>query len=201
MVGKWFKTLAKVPLAALMSLGVMSPYIVEESLAVSVTQSPTPAISPSPATQPSNGQSQQIWSCSASSRERTYVVDQLSLDINNFDMAIYETSRGDDGDYIGTTQVNVTQKAPELVGHGQTFNSTFEVNAFGRTVAFNVQDSVAGQASGRCDAQWQMADGKTRRLVRQCLALVARRLNGVPEVARFGCTSNPNSYIEELQRQ
>jgi hypothetical protein len=161
-----------------------------------LTIAQTPLSTPQP-----TSSSQKIWGCRAESSTRIYVVDQLNDAENSFDVAIYEKSRGDEGDYIGTTQVNVTRKTPDLVGSGQTYNSTLEVNALGRTAAFAVRDSVAGQASGRCSVQWQMADSATRQQVRQCLALVARQSNTVPETARFGCTANPSSYIEELQRR
>ncbi len=175
---------------------------------LSIAQSPlTFSTSPFLAAQPSISQGQQIWGCRAEGTKRIYVVDQLNRDANSFDMAVYERSRkyngdnGDDGKYIGTAQVNVTQKEPELVGRGQIYKSTLEVNAFGRNVTFHVRDSVDGQASGRCSVQWKMADSEMRRLVRQCLALVESKYNAVPEVARFGCTVHPSSYIEELQRQ
>jgi hypothetical protein len=177
----------------------------ESGQTTSIAQSPlTSSTSPFLAAQPSISQGQQIWGCRAEGTKRIYVVDQLNRDANSFDIAIYERSRKyneDNGKYIGTAQVNVTQKEPELVGRGQIYNSTLEVNAFGRTVAFHVRDSVDGQASGRCSVQWQMADSEMRRLVRQCLALVESKYNAVPEVARFGCTVHPSSYIEELQRQ
>jgi hypothetical protein len=175
---------------------------------LSIAQSPlTSSTLPFLAAQPSISQGQQIWGCRAEGTKRIYVVDQLNRNANSFDMAIYERSRKSNGDnwdngkYIGTAQVNVTQKEPGLVGRGQIYNSTLEVNAFGRTVAFYVKDSVDGQASGRCSVEWQMADSETRRLVRQCLALVESKYNGVSEVARFRCTGDPSSYIEELQRQ
>ena len=200
MVNKWFKTLARVPSVALITIWVMSAYAVEKGLAVSTAQALTPTVSPSPVIQPSNVQSQQIWGCRAQNGTRTYVVDQLSRDANDFDMAIY-VGVEHVSTYIGTVPVNVIQKDPELIGRGQTFDSTFEVNAFGKTVAFTVQDSVVGQASGRCSVQWQMADKETRRLVRQCLALAAHRFRNLAAVEEYGCETDPSSALEELQNQ
>ncbi len=153
-------------------------------------------------TQPSL--TQQIWSCRAENGTRIYVVDQLKRDEESFDMAVYEQTAADyeEADkYIETVQVNVSQTESELIGSGETSDSTVTVSAFVRTVAFNVQDSIAGSASGRCDVQWQMADRETRRLVRQCLALAASGGSNVASVERFACTGDPESYIEELQQR
>lgn len=159
----------------------------------------TTAQVPSPSAQPSS--SQLIWGCRAENETRIYEVDQLKRDEGSFDMAIYERRSGVEGRYIGTAQVNVSQKEPELIGSGETFNSTFTVAAFGRTVAFNVQDSVSGSASGQCAVQWRMADRETRRLVRQCLALAASIDGFAAALVEHACTNNPESYIEELQRR
>lgn len=164
------------------------------STPITIAQVPsTPSAQPSP--------SEQIWGCRAENGTRIYEVDQLKRNEDSFDMAIYERRSGVEDRYIGTAQVNVSQIEPELIGSGQTFASTFTVAAFGRTVAFNVQDSVSGSASGRCTVQWRMADRETRRLVRQCLALAASRDGNVVSVQEFGCTTDPESYIEELQRR
>lgn len=154
------------------------------------------AQSPSPTTQ--NSPSQQIFSCNASSRTRTYAVDQLIPQGKSFDIAIYEGTGENAAAYIGTVQANLIK---DQTYSAETFNSTLDIFALGRTPAFIVKDSINGQASGRCFVQWQMADSETRRLVRQCLALVARKYDSVPEVVRAGCTGSPGSYIEELQRQ
>ena len=154
--------------------------------------------------EPMTLQSQQIWGCGAENRQRRYVVDQLDRTADSFDMAIYEKNRGDEGDYIGTVEISVVPEVSELSGRevsglsgrGETFDSTLEVNAFGPTVVFSVEDSSTGRASGRCSVQWQMADSDTRRLVRQCLALAARREEGISEVSRFGCTTNPDSSLD-----
>lgn len=210
MVNKRFKALVKASLVTLISLIVISAYTVEKGLNVTVAQSSTPSISGSLAIQPSSSQSQEIWGCNADGGERTYVVDQLNTNSDNFDMAIYNRVSinsdiyGEEAkNYVGTVQVNVTQKGSgvELIGRGQTSNSTVEVNAFGRTPAFSVRDSVNGQASGRCFVQWKMADNETRRLVRQCLAFGARKFGHLAEIQLNGCIGNPSSYLEELKRQ
>lgn len=191
----WLKTVTKASLAILISPWLITGFAVKDGWGVSIAQSSSP--------QTAIAQSRQIYGCHAESRERLYEVDQLSRDAKSFDMAIYQKKLANsiqDSDYIGTVQVNVTSKGSDLVGVSQTSNSKLTVNAFGRTVAFIVEDSVVGSASGRCDVAWQMADSKTRRLVRQCLALVARKYGSVPEVARFGCTGDPSAYIDEVRR-
>lgn len=156
---------------------------------LSIAQSPSPTTQISP--------SQQIFSCNASNGTRTYVVDQLTSKEKSFDIAIYE-GRGDNAAaYIGTVQANLIK---DQTYSAQTFNSTLDVFALGRTPAFIVKDSINGQASGRCYVQWQMADNQTRRLVRQCLALAAHKYDSVPEVTRNACTTVPSSSIWELQR-
>lgn len=200
MANKRFKALVKASSVTLISLSVISAYTLEKGLNVTVAQSSTPSISGSLATQPSSSQSQQIWACNADGGERRYVVDQLNRNSDNFDMAIYN-GREEPGNYVGTVQVNVTQKDPEVIGRGQTSNSTVEVNTLGRTPAFTVRDSVNGQASGRCFVQWQMADNETRRLVRQCLAFAARKFVHLAEVSQNACIGHPSSYLEELKRQ
>jgi len=147
-------------------------------------------------------QSRQIWGCGAENSKRRYVVDQLNRADNSFDIAIYQGTqgKGDDSDYSGTVRVDVTQKDPTLVGHGQTSNGTLNVAAFGRSTIFTVEDKIGGSASGRCFVQWQMADASTRRLVRQCLALATRKSGGLAEVERYACTADPRNYIEELKR-
>lgn len=197
MVDRWFKTLARVPSVALMSLCVMSACAVEKDPVVSITPAPTPAVSPSPSTQPSNGQIQQIAGCSALGGTRKYVVDQLIPRGNSFDIAIYQGSGDKYSDYIGTVQANRTQDGTYST---QTHNSKLEVFAFsGRTSDFTVKDSVSGEASGRCWVQWEMADSKTRQLVRQCLALIERKYGSPPEVARNGCIGNPSDYMAQEQ--
>ena len=196
MISHWLRTATKVFLAALISLWLISGFAVNDSLALSIAQLPSPQIA--------SVQRQPIWGCSADSGERRYVVDQLTLDANSFDMAIYERKQKmvdtrDGGDYIGTVQVNVISKDPTVIGRGQTFNSTLEVGALGRTVAFDVKDSVAGSASGRCYAQWQMEDSKTRKLVRQCFALAGGESN-LAEIQRFACTTHPSTYMDEIRK-
>ena len=195
MISHWLRTATKVSLAALISLCLISGFAVKDSLALSIAQLPSSQIA--------SVQRQPIWGCSADSGERRYVVDQLTRDANSFDMAIYErkqkmVDRTDGGDYIGTVQVDVISKESAVIGRGQTFNSTLEVGALGRTVAFDVKDSVAGSASGRCYVQWQMEDSKTRRLVRQCFALAGGEV-GIAEVQRFGCTADPSNYMEKIR--
>jgi len=115
-------------------------------------------------------------------------------------MAIYQGTKRDEADYLGTVRIAVTQKDPDLVGRGQTSGGTLNVSAFGRGTGFTVEDKVNGSASGRCSVQWKMADALTRRQVRQCLAFVVRKGGGIAEVERFGCTSDPKAYMEELKR-
>ena len=196
MISHWLRTATKVSLAALISLWLILGFAVNDSLALSIAQLPSPQIA--------SVQRQPIWGCSADSGERRYVVDQLTLDANSFDMAIYERKqkmldRTDGGDYIGTVQVDVISKDSALVGRGQTFNSTLQVGALGKTVAFTVEDSVAGSASGRCYAQWQMKDSKTRKLVRQCFALAGGESN-LAEIQRFACTTHPSTYMDEIRK-
>jgi len=196
MISHWLRTATKVSLAALISLWLILGFAVNDSLALSIAQLPSPQIA--------SVQRQPIWGCSADSGERRYVVDQLTLDANSFDMAIYERKqkmldRTDGGDYIGTVQVDVISKESAVIGRGQTFNSTLEVGALGRTVAFDVKDSVAGSASGRCYAQWQMEDSKTRKLVRQCFALAGGESN-LAEIQRFACTTHPSTYMDEIRK-
>lgn len=155
--------------------------------------------------EPSTTTSEPIWGCSAGNQSRRYVVDQLRLSADSFDIAIYTSNRGrgDDRDYIGTVKITLDAESTDssslyFAGRGETFNSSLEVSGLGRTVAFSVDDSVTGLASGRCSVQWQMADRGMRRLVRQCLALVARKDGGAAEVSRFGCTTAPESYMEEF---
>lgn len=200
MVNMRFKTLIKISSVTLISLSGISACTVETTPNVPAAQSSTPAVSASPAIQASNNQVQRIWGCNASGGKRTYIVDQLSSNSDSFDMAIYNGEESY-SNYLGTVQINVTQKGSDVVGSGQTSKSTVEVNALGRTPAFIVRDSVNGQASGRCSVQWEMADNQTRRLVRQCLAVAARKFGSLPEVARNGCTGDPGSYLEELKRQ
>jgi hypothetical protein len=152
--------------------------------------------------------SKTIWGCSAGNSKLQYVVDQLDRNANSFDLAIYKQYRADGvnseaqyANYIGTVQVNVVQKEPELLGNGSTYKSTFIVNAFGRTVNFTIRDSSSGEANGRCYVQWEMSDSKTRQMVRQCLALAARKYGGVAEVTRNGCIGDPSATIEEIQRR
>jgi hypothetical protein len=143
----------------------------------------TPAIA-APATN-------QIWSCRAESSTRIYIVDQLDRNGPGFDMAIFSKDKGDDRDYLGTIAITA-QTNPDYIGKGGTNNSNIEVNAFGRGPAFNISDSKAGTASGRCDVNWQMANSQTRRLVRQCLANASLANAGnITEVTRFGCTNDP----------
>ncbi len=133
----------------------------------------------------------QIWSCRAESSTRIYIVDQLDRNGPGFDMAIFSKDKGDDRDYLGTIAITA-QTNPDYTGKGITNNSNIEVNAFGRVPAFNISDSKAGTASGRCSVNWQMADGPTRRLVRQCLANASLvNAGNIPEVTRFGCTTDP----------
>jgi hypothetical protein len=133
----------------------------------------------------------QIWSCRAESSTRIYIVDQLDRNGPGFDMAIFSKDKGDDRDYLGTIAITA-QTNPDYIGKGVTNNSNIEVNAFGRGPAFNISDSKAGTASGRCSVNWQMADDQTRRLVRQCLANASLAAGGnISEVARFACTNNP----------
>ncbi len=140
--------------------------------------------------------SKQIWSCQAESATRKYVVDQLDRDGTGFDMAIFSQDKGDDRDYLGTIAITATKTSSEYIGKGLTNSSNIDVNAFGRTVAFSVNDSQAGLASGRCSVNWQMADDPTRRLVRQCLANASQASSGnIPEVARFACTTDPAKAI------
>ncbi len=195
MINHWLRTATKVSLAALISLWLISGFAVKDSLALSIAQLPSPQIA--------SVQRQPIWGCRADSGERRYVVDQLTSNANSFDMAIYErkqkmVDRTDGGDYIGTVQVDVISKDSALVGRGQTFNSTLQVGALGKTVAFTVEDSVAGSASGRCGVQWEMEDSKTRRLVRQCFALAGGESH-LAEVQRFGCTTDPSAYMEKIR--
>jgi hypothetical protein len=133
----------------------------------------------------------QIWSCRAESSTRIYIVDQLDRNGPGFDMAIFSKDKGDDRDYLGTIAITA-QTNPDYIGKGVTNNSNIEVNAFGRGPAFNISDSKAGTASGRCNVNWQMADSQTRRLVRQCLASASQSSDGnIPEVTRFACTNDP----------
>lgn len=166
------------------------------SLAVPIAQSSS--------LQTAIAQSRKIYGCHAEGRERLYEVDQLSSDAKSFDVAIYQKKSDKSvhhGDYIGTVQVNVTSKGSGLVGLSQTSNSNLTVNAFGSTAfAFAAKDSVVGSASGRCDVAWQMADSKTRRLVRQCLALVARKYSAVSEVDHLRCINDPSAYIDQVLR-
>jgi hypothetical protein len=144
--------------------------------------------------------SKQIWSCQAESATRKYVVDQLDRDGTGFDMAIFSKDKGDHRDYIGTTTITASQTNPEYIGKGAADSSNITVNAFGRTVAFNVNDSGAGSATGRCSVNWQMADGQTRRLVRQCLANAANQIpdGNIAEVTRSACTNDPTKTIASL---
>lgn len=208
MANKRFKALVKASLVTLISLSLIYSLYGRERLDATVAQPSTPSISGSLATQPSSSQSQEIWGCNAGNGKQKYVVDQLNRNSDNFDMAIYNGVSNDiygeeAGNYVGTVQVNVTQKGSgvEVIGRGQTSNSTVEVNAFGRTPHFSVRDSVNGQASGRCYLQWQMADNETRRLVRECLAFAARKFRHLAQVSQTACIGNPSSYLEELKRQ
>jgi hypothetical protein len=200
MLDRRFKALMKIPSVALISLSVISACTVEKNSNISAAQSSIPAVSASPAIQASSSQDQHIYGCNASNGKQMYVVDQLSPTSDNFDVAIYN---GEDSysNYVGTVQINVTQKGGDVVGRGQTSKSTIEVNALGRTPAFFVRDSVNGQASGRCYVQWEMANNQTRRLVRQCLAFAARKFGSLAEVQRNACIGAPGSYLEELKRQ
>jgi hypothetical protein len=138
----------------------------------------------------------QIWSCQAESATRKYVVDQLDRDGTEFDLAIFSKDKSDDRDYLGTIVITAAKTNPEYIGKGVTDSSNVDVNAFGRTVAFNVNDSKAGTAAGRCSVNWQMADSRTRRSVRQCLANASKASGGnIPEVTRFACTTDPEKGV------
>jgi hypothetical protein len=170
------------------------------SIAQSSAPKPSPSAQPSASAPAIADKNQQIWQCGAFGK-RSYVIDRLTLDSTSFDMAIYE---GDSvyGNYIGTIQVKVTDNNSGIIGHGQTANSTVEVGAMGRFPALSVKDSVAGHASGRCSVDWKLADGATRRLVRQCLAVVSGKGNdNTAEVARYGCETNPKQYMEEWKQR
>jgi hypothetical protein len=170
------------------------------SIAQSSAPKPSTSAQPSASAPAIADKNQQIWQCGAFGK-RSYVIDRLTLNSTSFDMAIYE---GDSvyGNYIGTIQVKVTDNNSGIIGHGQTANSTIEVGAMGRFPALSVKDSVAGNASGRCSVDWKLADGATRRLVRQCLAVVSGKGNdSTAEVARYGCETNPKQYMEEWKQR
>jgi hypothetical protein len=134
----------------------------------------------------------QIWSCQAESATRKYVVDQIDRDGTEFDLAIFSKDKGDDRDYLGTIAITAGLTNTEYRGKGVTDNSTIDIFAFGRGPAFGVDDSKAGKATGKCSVNWQMADSRTRRSVRQCLANASKASGGnIAEVTRFGCTTDP----------
>jgi hypothetical protein len=109
----------KVPSVTLFSLSVISACTIEKNLNVPAAQSSTPAVSASPAIKASSSQGQYIYGCNAIDGKQTYVVDQLSRNSDNFDMAIYN-GEANDSNYVGTVQINVTQKGGDVVGRGQT---------------------------------------------------------------------------------
>jgi hypothetical protein len=151
-------------------------------------------------TSPPNS-NKQIWSCSATSGSHTYIVDQLILDDETFDMAIYQGSTKNASGYTGTVTINSTFKNRELVGSGKTYDSTIEVQAFGRTPAFSLRDNMYGEASGTCYVRWDMADSATRKLVRQCLAFAERKYGGIAAVTERGCSNNPRAMIQDMRNE
>ena len=143
----------------------------------------------------------QIWSCSATSGSRTYIVDQLILEDGTFDMAVYQGSPQKASGYTGTVTINSTFKNRDLVGNGNTYDSTIEVQAFGRTPSFSVRDNMYGEASGTCYVRWDMADSDTRKLVRQCLASAKRKYGGIAAVNERGCSNDPRAMIQNMRNE
>lgn len=182
-------------------MNTLTALVLTGFLGMNLSTEPAVAESVETISESTPSQSQQIWGCSARNATRSYVVDQLNPNSNRFDMAIYAANRDDYSGYIGTVEITLSETEAAVVGIGETFNSTLKVNALGPTVAFGVNDSVTGQATGRCYVQWQMADDDTRHLVRQCFALYTRRYGSLPEVSRFGCTVDPASSIEDLTEE
>lgn len=151
-------------------------------------------------TSPPNS-NKQIWGCNATSGSHTYIVDQLIPDSGSFDIAIYQGSSKKASSYTGTVTINSTFKNRELVGSGKTYDSTIEVQAFGRTPAFFLRDNMYGEASGLCYVRWDMADSATRKLVRQCLSIAEHKYGGIAGVTERGCTSDPKATIQDMQNE
>ncbi|MEG4322342.1 MULTISPECIES: hypothetical protein [unclassified Microcoleus] len=141
-----------------------------------------------------------IYQCSASGRNRLYVVDQLKKDGANFDLAIYKFDRSHplykdqswptEGDYLETATLtaNIDQDSA-LTATGKSSKGMIVVEAFGRTKRFNVkEDEVQAAALGQCDRFWQMASSQARRKIRECLGAVARDNGGnIAEIERYRC--------------
>ena len=145
--------------------------------------------------------SEPIYSCEAlgDNFKRQYIVDQLKRSGDSFDVAIYEGGGGDNR-YVGTVTIKATKQNGGIVGIGKTYDGTIEISALQRFTTINVQDSVTGYAFGKCFRNWQMADNNTRKLIRQCFALAARKYGSIAEVTRNGCIGDPSGMIEEIQR-
>lgn len=142
-----------------------------------------------------------VWQCSASGANSHYVVDQLvNKDGAIFDVAIYQVDRsrpspprysGEEyGDYLETVTLTIKRgEGSSLEAKGRSSSGMMTIEAFGRTVAFNVKEGNRQSVTGRCDRFWKMASAETRREVRECLAEASRRNKGtISQVEEFGCT-------------
>lgn len=165
----------------------------------------TSSVTPTSNSSTTLNKGQTIWNCRAEgSNSVLYLVDQLDPNKDNFDLAIFENvNEYDEGDYIGTVVINITEKSDGIVGSGRLGSRSIDVNALGRPGrAFSVQDdSVAGGAPGKCFINTDVASSEQRELVRYCLSLAARQTGNISEVQKFGCERDPNKYLKELQSQ
>jgi hypothetical protein len=139
----------------------------------------------------------EIWICQAESLNRYYVASRLNREAKKFKLAIYE---GRGKKLLGHVTIAVTANNPELVGVGQTANSTLNVRGFGRTVGFSVEDSLLGTANGKCSLRVDLAEKTTQVLIRRCLELATQKYGSIAEVTRVACTTNPTETIQELER-
>ncbi|MBD2094058.1 hypothetical protein H6F90_02670 [Trichocoleus sp. FACHB-591] len=198
----WSAFLALVAFAVFVVVTVNKP-----TNAPTISQTSSPSAVPSLGSPPSPtvaNQDQTVWECRAENTS-LYLVDQLNENSDEFDVAIYDNAgkedeaiTGNQGDYFGTVPIKITERAGQIEGSGRLGSRSINVTALGRTPAFSVEDSVAGQAIGRCFINTDVTSSENKELVRNCLNSVEKKLGSVPEVARFGCQTDPEGYVKKL---